>query len=273
MKQLSFFLFLFSLTFANSADYWKGSEYYQNSSSQKEAASDLMHFVTIVDPQNILDVGCGDGKITAEIAAKIPNGTIVGIDISPSMIDFAKHNFSQLQNLHFHIKDAQNLDYESEFDTIFSFTALQWVKNHQAFLDGAYRALKPGGTLAVTMPMGLPYTLEQAVNEQISSQQWSSYFNQFSTGWNFIEASDYGELASKFNISRLAVVPQKDLFPSREVFERFVWQWFPYLRALPEEMKKPFFTQVIDRFLELEPPSPKGEVYFKIRRLEMVVTK
>lgn len=258
-------------------DYWKAEEYFQNSSSQKNAAADLMKYVVIKNDDKILDVGCGDGKITAEIATKVPNGSIIGVDISPAMIEFAKETFpgNSFPNLLFFLKDAQNLNFNNEFDLIFSFTTLQWIQNHNAFLEGAERGLKASGTLAITMPMGLPTTLEQAVVELISSPEWSSYFHEFNTGWNFVDDIKYGELlvSNRFIPIRLAVVPQKDIFPSRDVFEKFIGQWFPYLRPLPQNLKKTFLTQVVDRFLELESAFPNGEVHFKIRRLEVVAIK
>jgi trans-aconitate methyltransferase len=266
-----------SLCFGGDQDYWKAEEYYQNSSSQKNAAVDLMKFVAIKENESVLDVGCGDGKITAEIAARIPNGSVIGVDISPAMIEFAKDAFCQknFPNLQFILKDAQKLDFDNQFDLIFSFTTLQWIQNHDAFLEGAYNSLKSNGTLAVTMPMGLPSTLEQAVTELISTSEWASYFHEFSTEWNFVNDMQYGNMlvSNQFVPIRLAVVPQKDIFPSREVFEKFISQWFPYLRPLPQNLKVAFLTQVIDRFLELESPFPNGEVHFKIRRLEVVATK
>ncbi|MEI8126113.1 MAG: methyltransferase domain-containing protein [Parachlamydiaceae bacterium] len=266
-----------SLCFGANPDYWKAEEYYQNSSSQKNAAADLMKYVPIKENDKILDVGCGDGKITAEISARVKNGLVFGVDVSSAMIEFAKETFSQknFPNLYFFLKDAQKLDFENEFDIVFSFTTLQWVQNHDAFLEGAYNGLKSSGILAVTMPMGLPSTLEQAVTELISLPEWSSYFIGFSTGWNFVNDVQYEKLlvTNQFIPFRLAIVPQKDVFPSREVFEKFISQWFPYLRPLPQNLKAAFLTQVVDRFLELESLFPNGEVHFKIRRLEVVAKK
>ena len=231
MKKNGFFHFLFLVAglqvvalpnLVAEQDHWKAEEYYQNSSSQKDAAADLLKYVSIKPSQKILDVGCGDGKITAEIATQIPMGSITGVDISSSMIDFAKGAFrDRYQNLSFFLKDAQSLDYNEEFDTVFSFTTLQWIQNHEAFLAGAYKSLKQSGTLAITMPMGLPVTLEQAVNECMAQPEWGSYFQEFSTGWNFVEENEYKNLvlAYHFTPSRFEVVPQKDIFPSREVFE------------------------------------------------------
>lgn len=158
MKKFAFFIyqstlaFVLNLSFAplllTAQDYWKAEEYYQNSSSQKDAATDLMKHVKMRGNESILDVGCGDGKITAEIANKVPQGSVIGVDISPSMIDFAQATFPQKHypNLKFLFKNAENLDYKEEFDIVFSFTTLMWIQNHQAFLEGAYHSLKPSGT-------------------------------------------------------------------------------------------------------------------------------
>ncbi len=284
MKKIRFPLFLITFSLlgvlpllSSNLDNWKAEEYYQHSSSQKDAATDLLKYVSFKGDERILDVGCGDGKITAEIATQLPNGSALGVDISPSMICFAQANFSSehYHNLHFSLQDAQALNYQEEFDIIFSFTALQWVQSHEAFLKGAYQSIKPAGVLAITMPVGLPSTLEQAIREQLSSPEWSSYFKEFSTGWNFVEKDDYAQFlsAQHFTSTRLAVVPQKDIFPSREDFQKFISQWFPYLRPLPEQLKQSFLNQVVDRFLELESPFPNGEVHFKIRRLEVVAIK
>lgn len=277
------FLIIFSsiltgqMTLSAAQDYWRADDYYLNSSSQKDAAADLLKYVPLAGDEVVLDVGCGDGKITAEIASQLPFGAVVGLDISPSMIDFAQKTFTsdQYLNLEFVLGDAGKLKYRDVFDIVFSFTALQWVDKHSAFLKGAYKSLKPGGILAVTMPMGLPTALDQAVNEIIALPQWSPYFKNFSTGWNFVEDDKYAKLLSKYNFStvRLAVVPQKDIFPSRDVFEKFISQWFPYMRPLPQTLHKAFMKQVLDRYLELEAPFPNGEVHFKIRRLEVVATK
>lgn len=258
-------------------DYWRAEEYFKNSSSQKDAAADLMKYVPIKKTDIILDVGCGDGKITAAIAAQVPNGVVVGLDVSPSMIDFAQANFpaDQHANLQFVLKDAQNLDYHETFDILFSFTAVQWIADHEMFLKKAYESLKPLGTFAITLPMGLPANLEQAVNEKISSPQWAPYFQGFSTGWNFVSEVDYAKLlaTNHFISKRFAVVPQNDIFSTRGIFEKFISQWFPYLRPLPQNLKQAFLTEVVDRYLELETSIPNDEVHFKVRRLEIVATK
>lgn len=281
MKKFYILLLLTSLisyhSLTNAADYWDGKDYFENSSSQKDAAFDLLKYVFFKGNEHILDVGCGDGKITADIALKVPQGTITGIDVSPSMIAFASKNFPQKKypNLHFLLRDAQDIDYQDEFDTILSFTALQWIPNHDSFLKAANKSLKPSGLLAITMPIGLPKPLEIAVNEITSSSLWAPYFQEFSTGWNFISEDDYRDLllTNQFHITRCQVVPQRDIFPTRASFETFLSQIFPYLRVLPKELKQTFLNQVVDRFLDLETPFPNDEVHWKFLRLEVIAKK
>lgn len=153
-------------------DPWKADEYYLHSSSQKEAAADLLKHVLLKGDEAVLDVGCGEGKITAELAGKVVKGKVLGVGISSSMISFAKNHFL-LSNLEFALKDAQRLDFSAQFDCVFSFTTLQWIQDHAAFLKGAHQSLKPFGTLALTMPLGLPQTLQQAVIECVNSAKSS----------------------------------------------------------------------------------------------------
>lgn len=283
MRRLGLSTCLFVLTvllpfqgFAQTKDVWNGEDYAKNSSSQKEAASDLLKHVSIKGDERILDVGCGDGKITAEIAQKYPGTILEGIDISTSMIEFARTKFptETIPNLQFRLLNGQDLDYPGNIDLILSFTALQWIPSHSQFLDRAHASLKTGGILAISMPLEPPKALDQAVQEIMAQPEWAPYFKDFSTGWNFVNQQEYKQLLTEkgFVTTRYAIVLQKDVFPSRQAFEGFLTQIFPYLRPLPSDLKKPFLTLVIDRFLELE-SFPRGEVHWKFPRLEVIATK
>ncbi len=73
-----------------------------------------------------MDVGCGDGKVTAEIARAVPHGSVVGTDASAEMIGFASETFSPKQNpnLEFHVMDAREIQFAHPFDLVFSNAAL-----------------------------------------------------------------------------------------------------------------------------------------------------
>ncbi len=99
--------------------------------------------VELLAPQageRVLDLGCGTGHLTAQIAAA--GADVVGIDSSPDMIDQARRKYPQLR---FAIADAQALSFQEEFDAVFSNAVLHWVTEAGEVVHGVARTLKPGG--------------------------------------------------------------------------------------------------------------------------------
>src|SRR5205809_7855039 len=122
---------------------WDASDYAKNSQGQYGWAMGNIGKLALQGSEAVLDIGCGDGKITAEIARLVPHGRVLGIDRSEEMIALAMR-LIQLPNTTFRILDAQGLDFDSEFDAVFSNSALHWMPNPQAVVRGIARALKPG---------------------------------------------------------------------------------------------------------------------------------
>jgi trans-aconitate 2-methyltransferase len=256
---------------------WKAEDYHEHSSAQQEAAKELLEKIEFKGDEHILDVGCGDGKITAGLAKRVPNGFVLGVDISKEMIDFAKKTFpqEQYQNLDFSLQDAKDLKYQERFDVIFSSFALQWLPNLSLFFKGAYQSLKPSGYLVVTVPLGVSEALEQAIRTVTALKEWSPYFEGFNPGWHFRNEKDWKDSLEKFKFKSLQceVVFQGETFSSRENFENYVRSWFSYLKPLPDHLKEVFFKQIIDRYLEIEPLLKTGQVAFRFPRLDIVASK
>ncbi|PYI89479.1 MAG: SAM-dependent methyltransferase, partial [Verrucomicrobia bacterium] len=131
---------------------WNPRDYAANSAAQLAWARELMAKLNLRGDERVLDVGCGDGKITAELARALPRGSIVGVDGSAEMLRFARAAFprSEMANLRFQFMDARELRFAQSFDILFSNAALHWVEDHPAFLRGAAASLKPGGRLVVS---------------------------------------------------------------------------------------------------------------------------
>ncbi len=92
---------------------------------------------------SILDVGCGTGKMLEAIRNKFPNLTLHGIDLSESMISFAKQNYL---NSSFSVGSAENLPFEKEkFDILTNSISFHHYTNPEQAIREAYRVLKPTG--------------------------------------------------------------------------------------------------------------------------------
>lgn len=242
--------------FAYEVHIWDAKDYAENSLSQQTTAEYILEKFKFNGHEHILDVGSGDGKITAELSNQLPQGEIIGLDLSPNMVEFAKNRFNSCNyhNLKFIQGDACSIPYENSFDVIFSFTTLQWAKDHRQVIDGMHKALKSNGTIALSMPTGLPLTVQQAVDETIAKPEWRSFFTNFTTGFNFINADEYQKLLQEagFQVNLIEKRAQKDLFENKEILQKFMSQWFPYLRPIPPALKQNFMSEVLDRYFELE---------------------
>jgi trans-aconitate methyltransferase len=123
------------------------SELYQSSHAFVwEFGRDLLAMLGPKPRERILDVGCGTGQLTAEIAKS--GAEVIGLDQSREMITAARGNYPELQ---FEVADIATTEYDCEFDAVFSNAALHWVRNQQGAIAAIARALKPGGRLVFEM--------------------------------------------------------------------------------------------------------------------------
>lgn len=98
----------------------------------------------------MLDVGCGTGAITAGIARAVkPDGHVVGIDRDESLLDMARTEHAEIDNLQFELGDATALKFYGQFDIVTSARALQWIAEHGLAVENMKQAAKRGGVVIV----------------------------------------------------------------------------------------------------------------------------
>lgn len=97
--------------------------------------------VDLLDPrpgERILDLGCGDGPLTLDLMAR--GAGVIGVDGSPEMVAAARE-----RGVDAHVMDGHDLDFDAEFDAVFSNAALHWMMRPDEVIAGVARALRPGG--------------------------------------------------------------------------------------------------------------------------------
>ncbi len=252
---------------------WNAYEYNNNSSIQEEAANYILKLINLKGSEKILDIGCGDGKITADIAKNLTTGSIIGLDLSQEMIEFAKTKHFQ-KNLSFFLQDVQEINFINSFNIIFSSFSIQWIKNKKLLFQKISKALLPTGQFIATIPLGISNILEKAIDKIISLPKWHFFFNSMHK-INFRNPKYYKKLLDDFSfyIDHFSVVFQEFIFPSRERFEKYVIQWFSYLNYLPLRLRPDFFKQVLDQYIEFEPLLTNGKVKFTFPRLDFITKK
>ncbi|WP_424362783.1 class I SAM-dependent methyltransferase [Methylocystis parvus] len=117
---------------------WDAAGYQRHAAFVPQLGAPLLDLLAPVEGERILDLGCGDGALTLQIAQS--GASVVGVDASPQMVQAAR-----ARGLDAHISDGAALNFDQEFDAVFSNAALHWMRDADAVIDGVRGALKPGG--------------------------------------------------------------------------------------------------------------------------------
>ncbi|SPE40668.1 Methyltransferase type 11 [Candidatus Sulfopaludibacter sp. SbA3] len=125
---------------------WNAAQYEAGYSFVWQYGRDLLGLLAPRAGERILDVGCGTGQLTAEIAAA--GAVVTGIDSSEAMVEQARRN---APGLDFEVHDVCRLPYREEFDAVFSNAVLHWVPQAEEAAAAMARSLKPGGRLVVEL--------------------------------------------------------------------------------------------------------------------------
>lgn len=239
---------------------WNAEQYHLHSQSQQQAAFEILKETHFSGDESILDIGCGDGKITKELAKLVPKGAVLGVDLSEEQISFAKGYEDDV--LFFQVGNIEKLPFIQSFHVITAFTCMQWVCNQKEALEAIYRSLKQGGKFFITMPTGITWELTEAVRIVINKKEWKQY--PFQDKQQFFSKEVYASLMrdAGFTIDSFKIIPSPNVFPDRVAFTNFVKQWLPFVQDVPLELRDKFMEEVVDNYLKLQPAQVSGEVFF-----------
>ncbi len=257
---------------------WNASAYDRQSGLQQAMAAEELGRLNLAGGERILDVGCGNGKITAEIAARVPGGSVLDVDPSHDMIAFAtQHHVSPNHpNLRFAVADVRSLNFYAEFDLIVSFNALHWVPEQEPALRSLHRALKPGGqTLLRFVPEGPRQCLEDVIQDVCFSPRWARYFPDFRKPYLHLTPEAYEQLAgqSGLRVVRMRAEDKAWDFGTRNSFHAFCRATFAeWTRCLPESEWDAFIDAVLDTYQVVAADTPAQANTFKFYQLEVVLT-
>jgi len=258
---------------------WNASDYAKNSFQQQQWARELIGKLNLRGNERLLDIGCGDGKITAEIASCLPGGQVVGIDNSNEMINLAKGRYSSqtYSNLHFQVEDASRLPFYDEFDVVFSNAALHWVVDHLPVLQGIARGLKCGGKILLQMGgKGNAADVISIIDGMIQSKEWSMYFDGFGFPYGFYGPDDYQVWLNNVGLKpiRVELIPKDMVHQGRIGLSSWIrTTWLPYTQRLPESRRKDFIGEFVDTYMREFPEDDQGFVHVRMMRLEVEAVK
>jgi trans-aconitate 2-methyltransferase len=257
---------------------WCASDYSRQSSLQQAMAEEQLRLLTLQGSEHVLDIGCGDGKITAEIAARVPRGSVLGVDPSADMIKFASSHFSSVQRptLHFEVADVRHLPYRHEFDLIVSFNALHWVPEQGEALASIRAALQPGGqALLRLVAKGKRKSLEAVIEDVRTRPRWAGYFTAFRTPYVHFTPEEYRALAEESGLRVLGLTVEDKAwdFKTREAFQAFGHATFiEWTRHVPAGEWPAFISEVLNAYQTVAAGTAEEANTFKFYQMQVTLT-
>jgi trans-aconitate methyltransferase len=258
---------------------WNPKDYAKHSRGQESWARELLTLVDLQSDDVVLDIGCGDGRITIEIAKSVPRGRVVGVDLSQDMVAHAaaQHCGSAIDNLRFARADAAALAFEPEFTVVFSSAALHWVQDQRAAVRGIAHALRPGGRfIAQFGGYGNVSDVIAAFEHVARGVRWRNVGTPGELPYRFHKPESYESWLDEVGLEALEcrLIP-KDMV-HEDVTAFIGWlrtAWHPYTSGVPLELRDTFLAETAQHYLAGHPTDHDGRVHVATVRLQVRARK
>ena len=222
---------------------WSASDYAKNGRFVQELAGPIFAMLAPKPGERILDLGCGDGTLTAEI--KAAGADVLGVDLSDELLAVAR-----MKGLTVRKSDGHELDFVQEFDAVFSNAALHWMRAPDRVVAGVARALKPRGRFVGELGghgnVAAIATAMRAVGKVRGGDPARV------APWYFPTVEDYTSLLAKngFTVQDIALVPRPT--PLKTGLEGWLRT---FGRSFFDQFPEPDRTAALNEALELLRPS------------------
>ncbi len=232
---------------------WDAQTYDAVKAPQIDAGRELIAMAGVREHDAILDLGCGTGKLTLELARLAPHGRVTGLDPSAEMLAKARESSTTFGNLRLLELPAQAMEFADEFDLVFSNSALQWIREQEDVVNRVFRSLRTGGRIAFQMPAeSFCPDFFDAVDWAVSSLGYERFFERWQPPWRFPAKEEYEAMlaAAGFRSSR---VYYRDYHLTFGTISEVVNWWSsaglrPYLAVLPDSGQTYFKEAFAEHF-------------------------
>jgi trans-aconitate 2-methyltransferase len=244
---------------------WNPEKYHKFQAERSAPFYDLLTLVDVRPNLKVVDLGCGTGELTRQLADSLPNSRVTGLDNSPQMLDFARAASFSTPGLVFERGDQSQLT--GEWDLIFSNAALQWSENHAELLPYLFDKLTPGGQIAVQVPSNHNHISHQIHRETANEEPFKSALDGFQRYAPVLSIDEYASLL--FDCGAEEILVLEKIYAHLLKDSDAVVEWIsgtalvPYFERLGEH--KEAFVQILRE--KMRAAMPGSPVFYPFRRI------
>lgn len=232
---------------------WNAVAYDNLSDPMFEWGLAVLNTLQLNGNERVLDAGCGSGRLTEELVARLPRGIVVALDSSPKMLEQARQRLTKFgERVEFMHTSLQEFELPVAVDGIFSNAVFHWVPDHAIMFRALHRALKPGGWLVAQFGGvgNLAKTLRRA-KEVAQLSPFCDHLKEFKAGPHFedvastrLRMEDAGFQVSEAKLH--TVFPRFERKERYEAFLETVIMRQP-MTNLTESLRREFLDQISSR--------------------------
>src|SRR5262245_6136403 len=230
-----------------SAVEWDAHAYDQLEKPQEEWGRAVLDRLELAGNETVLDAGCGTGAITALILDRLPEGRVIGVDASESMIEKATEAIGSDPRVELAVGDLTGLDLEEAVDAVFSNATFHWILHHDVLFERLLAALRFGGQLeAQCGAQGNAAEIQRVVESLAGDERFSPYLRPEQQPWNFASVGDTELRLQRAGFDDVRVWLQNWPVTPRDpraFLATVVLPW--HFKRLPEDLHGPFLDAIL----------------------------
>ncbi len=225
--------------------------------------------------ESIVDLGCGSGENTVELARRTPQGRAVGLDCSTAMIEAANKVLEGVEpevrpRLSFKLADISAFNATREYSVVFSNAALQWVPGHREIFTRIYESLIPGGRVVVQMPKNDGETAQVTILALAGEAPWKEMLGSVAVPSRAVPGPErYDKLLAEIGFVEVDCYEHVFEHPMDSPCDVVDWSRAtalrPFLAALPADRHDAFIGALVERLVRAY--GTEGPLIFPFRRL------
>jgi trans-aconitate 2-methyltransferase len=235
---------------------WEPDLYNRFRRYRAEPVAHILSRLQLGDSEKIIDLGCGSGENTFELARRSTCGSALGVDGSPAMIEAARKLLEAepaelKRRVSFELLNLAKFSADRAYTLIFSNAAFQWIPDHRALFAACFDALRPGGTIVVQMPANETETAKMEIGKLAREAPWNTMLGGRERAFHEEPPEFYAAMLARLGYDRIDCYHLTFHHPMDRPAD--VVQWYrstglrPFLDALPKDRHDEFLAQLTTR--------------------------